>query len=328
MKTILTVIALMLCTLAAWGQTTARDYMKQAPDVPNSQCQCNEQVKTTFLNSVSELSQRIKEDSEERNRQIEQYMQSYEAEMKKNMIKNSGITDDEMQKIQSKKGMTDSEKNEMVSRMMQQKANISLDEAKNLKNMSKEARMAWAKRYAAEQQDLAQVNPGSNANAINLDPNAISSLMAEQSELRAKLTAMEADLQQKFAVIEKDAAAERAIMDNKLKPLYTELKGINDGEGSTQADVDHANRLLNKIRTIQEEYCKEFSPRIAAFIQEAKPVIEKALPDYDRQEELQIKVTSAQTGTEIKPLITGIYSIQAVNFYLSFLNEAFRYRLY
>ncbi len=328
MKTIITAIALLLCFLTARSQTTARDYMKQAPNVPNSQCLCDDQVKTTFLNSVSGLSQRIKEDSEERNRRIEEHMQSYEGEMKKNMIKNSGITDDEMQKIQSKKGMTNAEKNEMVNRMMQQKANISLDEAKNLKNMSKEARMAWAKGYAAEQQAMAQVNQGSSANTTNLDPNAISSLTAEQSELRAKLTAMEADLQQKFADIENDAAAERAIMDSHLKPLYTELKGINDGEGSTQADVDHANRLLKKIRTIQEEYCKKFSPRIATFIEEAKPVIEKALPDYDRQEELQIMVTSAQTGTEIKPLITGIYSIQAVHFYLSFLNEAFRYRLY
>jgi hypothetical protein len=226
--------------------------------------------------------------------------------MKKNMIKNSGITDDEMQKIQSKNGMTDAEKNGMVNRMMQQKANISLDEAKNLKNMSKEARMAWAKGYGAEQQAMAQVNPSSNANTTNLDPKAISSLMAEQSELRAKLSAMENDLQQKFATIEKDAAVERAVMDNQLKPLYTELQSINDGEGSTQADVDHANRLLKKIRTIQEGYCKKFSPRITTFM----------------------RVTSAQTGTYIKPVITGTYSIQAVNFYLGFLNESFRYRLY
>lgn len=194
--------------------------------------------------------------------------------------------------------------------------------------MSKEARMAWAKGYAAEQQAMAQVNPSSNANTTNLDPKAISSLMAEQSELRAKLSAMENDLQQKFATIEKDAAVERAVMDNQLKPLYTELQSINDGEGSTQADVDHANRLLKKIRTIQEGYCKKFSPRITTFIQEAKPVIEKSLTDYDRQEELQIRVTSAQTGTYIKPVITGTYSIQAVNFYLGFLNESFRYRLY
>lgn len=124
MKTTLMTIPLVLLSVMVWAQKSATDYMKQAPDVPNSLCLCDEQVKTTFLNSVSELSQRVKEDSEERNRQIEQHMQSYEGEMKKNMIKNSGITDDEMQKIQSRNGMTDAEKNGMVNRMMQQKANI------------------------------------------------------------------------------------------------------------------------------------------------------------------------------------------------------------
>jgi hypothetical protein len=328
MKTILTTISFTLLSVAVCGQTTATDYMKQAPAIPESVCGCDEQAKTQFLNSVSQLSQEVTADVQENNRQIEEHMQSYEGEMKKNMLKNSGITDDEIRKMQSKKGMTQAEKNEMINRVMQQSANISLDEAKNMKNMSKEAREAWAKGYAAEQQAMAQVNPSSSANISNLDPKTISSLMSEQSELRAKLTALESDLQQKLAVIEKDAASERLVLDNLLKPLYTELRSINDGEGSTQADVDHANKLSKKIRTLQEGYCKKFSPRMADFIKEAKRALEEALPDYDRQEALQFQVTSAQTGTEIKPLSTGIYSKQAVSLYLNYLEGAFKYRLY
>jgi hypothetical protein len=306
---------------------TASEYLKKAPQIPDSICSCPQPQKEAFSSAVSDLMETIKSDAEDRQHQTGEYMQSKEEQMKTNMMKQAGLTDEEMEKMKSGKEMTDEEKAAMINRMMQQKMNMSLDEAKNLKNMSKEGQKAWAQGYVAEQMAVAQANP-QQKNAESDKAKATISLQAEIMALNNKLAGMQQELSQEWASLEQEAAAGQVLLNNELKPLNEELNSINDGEGSTKADLDHATRVSRKIQALQDKYCMQYTPKLVEFLRKCKPVIEKSFPDYDRLEELQIKSTSATTGVNLQPKSMGIASITAVNFYLGFLEKDFKYRLH
>jgi hypothetical protein len=309
------------------AQNTAYDYLKKAPGIPLTVCNANSGTQNAFATAVNDLSAAIHEDAQKRSNDAEEYMNGNQEQMKANMMKKSGLTDEEMKKLQDEGEMSDADKQAMADRMMRQQTNISLEEAKNLGKLSDAGQKAWAQGYAAEQMANAQANPGQNTGANQAD-RALYELLAEQSTLRNKVSAMENQLRQKYVAIDHDADIAKAALEVELKPLYEELNSINDGEGSTQADVDHSNRVIKKIHEKQDAFCQQFTPRLLKFIGESKSAYTAALPDYDRLEEIQLQVTAEQTGTKIMNVGKGLYSIQAIEQYLGYLKEAYRYKLY
>ncbi|MEA5111519.1 MAG: hypothetical protein VB072_13890 [Lentimicrobium sp.] len=327
MKKFLFTITTLWLTQVLAAQTNATDYLKRAPGIPVNVCNVTGSVQDAFLNDVRNLSSVIHEDAANRSREAEEYMKSNEDRMKANMMKKSGMSDEDIMKLQSGKEMTDAEAQAMADKILQQQTNISLDEAKNLSKMSDAGKEAWAQGYAAEQMAVAQANPGQNKGDSETNM-SMYELLSEQSTLRYKVTGMENQLRQRFIALDKDAETAKALLEADLKPFYTELNSINDGEGSTRADVEHAERVIKKIQEKQDAYCLKFTPRMLEFIEQCKESYTKALPDYDRLEEIQFQVTSLQTGTSLITTGKGMYSIQAVEQYLDYLDEAFRYKLY
>lgn len=323
---VLTIITLFLTQVVS-AQTTAAEYMKRAPNVPADVCKTKGGIQDAFESKVKDLSSAIHEDAQNRSREAEKYMKGNEEQMKANMMKNSGMSDEDIKRLQNGKEMTDAEAQAMADKMMQQQTNISLDEAKNLSNKSEAEQEAWAQGFAAEQMAAAQANPGQNkgANETNM---ALYELLEEQTTLRNKVSAMENQLRQQYKALDQEAEVAKAALETGLKPLYTELNSINDGEGSTKADVDHADRVIKKIHEKQDAFCLNFTPGMLDFIAQCKEAYTKALPDYDRLEEIQFQVTAAQTGTALMATGKGMYSIQAVEQYLGYLMEAYRYKLY
>jgi hypothetical protein len=128
--------------------------------------------------------------------------------------------------------------------------------------------------------------------------------------------------------MDREAEKDKVLLENELKPLIAELRSINDGEGSTQADVDHANRVIKEIHNRQDKFCEKWTPRMMEFLVQAKGTTQKTIPDYDRLEEIQAEVTAAQTGTDKLTAGKGVLSLQAVEQYLGYLKETFRYKLY
>lgn len=313
------------CNLHA--QPAAADYFKQAPAIPAKNCHITGIQQDAFENAVQALIDKVDADAKERSQQADDYMNAHQDEMKSNMIKKSGMSDDDIKKLQNGKDLSEAEKNEMANKMLQQKANMSLDEAKNLKNMSKEAQQAWAQGYAAEQMAMAQANPG-QVQAANQDNMKQYELLSEQSALRDKVTSQEDALKQQYQALEAEAEAEKAKLAIELKPLYDELKSINDGEGSTQADVDHAAKVIKKIHDRQDLFCEKFTPRMLDYIKQCKTGFESLVPAYDRMEDLQFQIMAAQTGTKLTVAGKGGFSLQAVKQYLTYLSQAYRYKLY
>jgi hypothetical protein len=56
-------------------------------------------------------------------------------------------------------------------------------------------------------------------------------------------------------------------------------------------------------------------------------VVENALPDYDRMDELKYQSVENPAGKKLERKVTGIESVKAVAFYLGFVEETFTFRL-
>jgi hypothetical protein len=326
-----TFILLFLMSIAISGflnaQISASDYLKKAPPIPQKDCIVPANIQDAFVGKVNQLMAMMEADARERKEAANDFMEAHQGDMQQNMMKKAGFDDAAIKKAQKGEKMSEAEAMEMANKMIQQQANMSLDEAKNLKNMSKEGQEAWAQGYAAEQMAVAQANPGQIKGA-DQENMKLYEMLTEQSELRNKTSSMENNIKLKYNLLEADANTAKVILEKELEPLYKELRSINDGEGATEADVKHSERVMKQIHDKQDKFCEKFTPRMLLFLEECKKEVEAALPDYDKAEELQFQITALQTSTDFNIPGKGSYSIAAAQIYLAYLAEAYRYKLY
>ncbi len=323
---VLTIITLCL-TQVLLAQTTAAEYMKRAPGIPVNICKTTGSDQDAFIDAVRNLSSVIRKDAQTRSKEADKFMEANEVEIKTNMLKQSGMSDEDIKSLENGKEMTDAEAMALADKMIRQKANISLEEVENVSKMSEAEKQAWAQGKAVGQLAGAQANPG-QIKGTNDTIMSLLDLISEQTSLQNKVLTKENQLREKYMAIDQDAITANLVLGTALKPFYDELNRINDGEGSTKADTEHADRVMKKIREKQDAYCEIFTPRMLEFIKECKNYFAEALPDYDRLEEIQASITATQTG--LKPMTAGkgMNSLQAVDRYLEYLVGAFRYKLY
>jgi hypothetical protein len=307
-------------------QLTADGYMKLVPAFPEKICLCDPSVRDAFTSSVSQLRQNILDDANQREQQISDFMHSKQEDLKANMVKNSGMSEADIQKLKNGKGMTQAEKMEMANRMMQQKTNISMEEAQNLKKMSKAGKEAWAQGYATEQQAMTQTGV-QQKNPMAEMSLTMTALMNEQTALVSKLQAMELDLKQKIEQINGKAQSDKILMEKELEPFYQIINSHN-GEGATQKDIDNDRKAREQVRLRQVKYCEKFTPEVLAFLKDCKTTIESAYGDYDHLEEIQYQIVESQSGKKMSYTLTHINSIRAVATYLGYVEGIFKYRLY
>lgn len=310
-----------------YPQMSALDYLKKAPAIPQKNCFITANSQDAFEDKVNQLMASIVDDIRERTAASSAFMEAHQGDMQLNMMQKAGFDDAALKKAQKGEKISEAEAMEMANKMMQQQYNISLDEAKNMKNMSKEGQEAWAQGYAAEQMAVAQANPGQIKGA-DQENMKLYDMLAEQSELRNKISILENSIIQKYSLMEADANAAKAVLEKELEPLYKELRSINDGEGGTDADAKHREKVLKQIQQKQDVFCEKFTPRMLDFLADCKKEIEAGLPDYDKAEELQFRITAVQTNTELNIPGKGSYSLSAVQIYLGHLANAYRYKLY
>jgi hypothetical protein len=280
-----------------------------------------------FVKAVTELQEVLSNDMQHRKQEASDYAAAHEAEMKAGLMRSSGFSESDVLRMQDGRELTAAEKKEMADRMVRQKTNMSIEEAQKLGSMSEANRQAWAQGYTAEQMAAAQARGGQNPGADNT-AKRMYELSSEQSALATRLSQQKNDLLQRYTLMDQEAQAAKTALELELKPLYDELNTINDGEGSTQADADHANRVVAKIHARQDQFCSQYTPRINGFIEICRTGTLLSVPDYDRLEQIQAELTAIQTGTAVSTAGKGLLSLQAVDEFLGYLSEAFRYKLY
>ena len=318
------------------AQKTALEYLKTVPGNPDSVCVCLKEVRQNYETAVSELYDIVKEDIRSRTRAVEDYMDQNQDRMKASMMKEmsekTGMSQQELETLSKKKNLSKEDKQALMDKALGQH-NLSMGEVQNMKNMDANARKAWAEAYATEQMAMAQGNNNNpQVKANNDKAMGQVALMQEQQTVRNQLSAFETEIANRFNVLKQTSGKEKMAAD--LQKLENELRTIgsiyecNECPPPPAEDVKHWNAVMKKIHDTKLQYCRLNTPKMIAYLNWYRDNLIKNIPVYDKSEELQYKMTSTTTNTQLSPPVKGIFSLQAVQGYIGAKQKLFEFKDY
>ena len=322
-KLLITAFAFALTNLIQ-PQTDPKNYLAKVPSLPNQPCSLTLDQKDNYLEKVNLLSKELQNEIDYRKETVEKNYEESADDMKKNMMKNSGLSDEDIQKIQDKGDLTEDEKRELANKMLKQKANLTMNDVDKLKNMSDAERKAWGTNYGKDQMKKIQSNPESMK--VEQEKNKKSfELAQEQKLLLDKISANDNKFSSQLKELNEIEISEAAKFDQAKQPLIAELRTINDGEGATEADSKHRAEVLKKLHALEENYCNQMTPKYYEILQNRWSSIESLLPDYRRLEEVNAELNKTTTGITNSLSSPGFMEIGAIEGYVSLLKSVFKY---
>jgi len=220
--------------------------------------------------------------------------------------------------------LSEAEAMAMADKMMKEKYNMSLGEAKNLEKMGKEGKQAWGEAYGTEVMADAQANPN-KFNADQAKNMKTFDLAAEQTRLVQQIQAEGNKFYKQMNEINTKDSLEKIKLERNIAPLVAVLNTINDGEGSTETDAARAYGLLMKIYEFHRDYCGVMATIYVDFLVRRLASVKMNLPVHYRLQEITDKQTSLQTGVEIKGMTPDLMAWQSISDYLSQLDDIFRF---
>jgi predicted extracellular nuclease len=233
----------------------------------------------------------------------------------------AGLSSESIAALQNGQKLSKADANAIANQMTIQKANISLDETKNFKNMSKEGREAWTKAYAAEMSATAQTNQYQTNGNNSL---AMFNALQEKNAIQEKSTL----LQNEYNRLNAKGDSALTVLQQQLAPLKTELSQINNEEGTSKADIGRADRIIKKIKELQQSFCFKMTAQMIRFLNDAKDTTTAWLSDYDRFEVLQYQTMGLPIHFNEQFPGKGIVALQGVEAYVGFLKNVFQYKMY
>jgi hypothetical protein len=329
MKKVALFLILLSVALFADAQTSFDTYFRKVPALPRDSCNISKQAKEAFEESIRTLIDELSADIDSRNQNADTYADNNRGAMEANAIKNLqqqyNISDEDINKMKSSKGMTEAEKKEMANKVMMQQTNMSMEEVQRLSKMSDAGKKAWAEAYAAEAQANAQSNPqtatasaGMNSNARNL-----MSLQQEQSILISKINGGQQKIGTMYASIENDPAGK--VMRDNIDKWNSKLTSMM-GE-VTQKQEKTMDSLAVLVSEEQKKYCDKFTPQYRAVLRKDLANLKASITDCRRLDYVTGEIMKAQTGVDPSPAMIEISSLGALKGYLDHLNDAYKYKL-
>lgn len=309
------------------AQTTAEEYLSQLPAAPKNVCSMTGEQKTAFLDWVGLTLDKLEKDIANRRDMAEAIMDSRKEEMQAGSMQQAGLSEEDIEKMKNAETMNEEDKKDMADQMLQKQMNMSMAEIDKLKGMTESGRKAWAEAYSAEMMANTMANPQQQNEKSEKIQKELE-LLNEQNFLRQKLQQDENVYLAQFDSLEQAANEALKELALKIKPLQEQLKLINDGEGSTQADADAARMIIQQIHALQDKYCIEFTPRYIEILVLYKKYVQSAIPDINRFEIIQSKVIESQSALLTPLNLPLILSCSKVLEYGRFLKSAFKYKLY
>lgn len=116
-------------------------------------------------------------------------------------------------------------------------------------------------------------------------------------------------------------------LENELRTIGT-IYECNECPPPPASDVKHWNTVIQKIHDTKMKYCRQNTPKLIAYLNWYSDNLVKNIPVYDRSEAIQYEVTSATTNTQLSPPDKGIFSLKAVQGYLSAKQKLFEFKDY
>jgi len=280
----------------------------------------------SFVERCSALKDELSEVIEERTRLAEEYAESNRGTMEDNAVrqiqKQYGISDEDINKMKSSEDMTDAEKKAMANKMVMQQTNMSMEEIQNMSKMSEAGKKAYAEAYATEAMANAQADPKKYApdkNATNLY-----SLTNEQQTLNQKIMAGQQKIANLIAAIENDP--ERKAMVDRMSKWNAKLTSMMGEVSDYEAHVmDSIGGLITKEEI---KYCNKFTPRYRAVLKQDLANLKASVPDCNRLDEVTGELMKLQTGVSPAPESSEASSLAVLNGYIGHLKSAYQYKLY
>ncbi len=324
-KNILLLLGLLLCVMYATAQSTPEAFLRMLPKVPTIDCnqkssqqmEANLAFRTQITSTQDALSDAIKKEKQKnKNQQLSK-------NVKEQAAAQSGLSEEEL-KIASNKKTSKAEKDRLTSKSVENQTGFSMEQMQEVKRMSKEDRKKWAmenygKVMENEQQKVKETRP-SQAQNVSL-PN----LAQEQQRIAENLQYHYARIDKKKQDVELLAAQQQLILDRKLKEISARYKDVNDGEGSTKADMAKLQERDRLIRKAKVEFCSKLTPVQLDYLITYESVLKSnILPDLNRTEEIEYEIRKKTFSKAEKSIFE---QLRAIEKYSGALNKAFDYYL-
>lgn len=325
MKTILFFSILFLACNFLQAQNLTDNYLNKIPPIPKESCDISKAEVETFQEQIGVLDTEIKNQIRLLRQQENAQVKNSEARSKQNamqqMSQQYGLSQEEMNKMQSGK-MSEADKKALANKMMQQQTNMSMGEVQNLGKMSEAGKKAYMEAY------------GTEAMATSSQPNAVQKkesekakdsyeLMNEQQSVMAKINDASQKIGNLYTAIEKDPKRIQMLANiEKMQSKFTSMIGANGGQG------DSMDSLAVKIKNEQNKYCQLFTPQYCNAVNQHFTILTNSLPDQFRLGEITAEMTKKQTVVEIPAICAEIGSLEDLRGYLDKLQNAYQYKLY
>jgi|YelNatPaOPRAMG01_1025707.scaffolds.fasta_scaffold00153_3 hypothetical protein len=312
MKNLLLSIIISLITSISFSQVTPEAFIGLLPAIPSNVCSMKKAERDKYLNYIDSLQQLIDMELKRRNSEIDANAEVFERQAKNNISKKYGLSQNDMAKLQNEGGMTEEEKNALINKALQNSANLSLDEIKNLKNMSKKERESWGEAYGEGKKAEIQADPKKNQEQ-QLQAKSLYELTAMQRHIIDSINVIETKFVDQFAQIDNDQEA-KVILDNiqKWNKEASDLMGEADNAG-----MQRMTELNNKIKSEKEKYCSKYTPIYVDILRRYETYTKSSLPVWYRLESISTQQTKLQTGVEMKqePGLVGIGKLPIILIY-------------
>lgn len=313
MKSIVFLSALLLSFINAGAQLSPDSFISRFPLIPVNFDQS--EFSQPFLEKVGKLKDEIAEEIRIRKTEAKDTNKASKEQMSKQMMEQMGvnISPQDMQKMQSGK-MSKAEKDAMANQMLQQKMNMSLDEAKGIKNMSAEGKKAYSEAMATEMMAAGQADANKNQTTQKKNM-ATYELAQEQNMLVMKMQASGVKLQDQLEEFNKLKAKKQQEYNFCIE---TTKKHFDAMPNTTLGDSNYEARkkALNNCLTV---FYMALIPNYNTILDERLRTIAASADDYMRLEELTIQMKQNTTGIDMQGKANGLIYFDALREYTMLL---------
>lgn len=326
MKRLTLASILMLIVMLVHAQSTPEAFLALLPAVPTIDCSTEssrqDEAIAAFQSQITatrdKLSERIRaEKPKNRNLQLSE-------NVKGQALTQSGLSESELNKAANKKTPS-AERDRLTDKSVQNQTGFSMEEMQQVKKMSKADRQKWAmenygKVVQTEKQKAADTKPYQAQNASTM-----ATLAAEQQQLSQNLQQHFNRLSKMKTDLETSAVQQQVILERKLKEIELQFRDVNDGEGSTKADMEKLRQKNRLMRQAKTEYCSKLTPLQITYLTAYESALkENILPDLKRTAEIECQMQNATTG---KAEESNVGRLRAIQDYAGALSGAYKYYL-
>jgi len=335
MRSIITIALSLLFVSTAYAQDDPKSYLSRIPALPNNVCSMSDSEREKYLEKVDKIYQELlskieaKEESSQKNN--EQGLETIKKDMENKMKQDYGLSATDIQNMEND-DLSDEEREAIGNKMLQQKYNVSINDLKNVSEMSENEQQAWIESYAGKQTADVQNHKEATIDAENKKNMNMAELQKEQISLNNQLTVFASKYDNKLKDLEKKESAAKIELKNELdkilKALFKQYPGAGGGEeggGINEEDRKRDAIYEEKREKLQQQHCNEFSLSYYNIVKEKISELPAQLPLIKRFVEISNQLYQSQLDTKIEITPSGLQELKAIEGCVALQIDIFKY---